>query len=229
MTNTPIGLVPTITLEDMTKSLDMKDIGLLLSGTTQETLSEVTSNHLRNILELLNVLPVWGRNGNVVYRFNFEGSVRVFVVAPDPAVEYVPANILERTWHVCESLPDLIQKLLCAQDSANFPEWHLMPEDHPEERSIGFLSPETNEVWLLGMDLVTKSLQENDTEGWPQVRSLICTNEGRTQLASLLTNRKLLTKDQFLQTYGRLTPSPHRIPSQTPGSYAIRYKIVGGL
>lgn len=230
MINTlPIGLTPTLSLGEMTQLIPQKDIAMLLSAGTKEALSDISPNHLRNVMEVLGVLPVWGRNGNVVYRFNFEGTVRVFVAAPDPAVDFIPANILERQWHVCESLSDLIQKLIYAQESAGFPEWHLQPEDHPEERSIGFISPETNEVWLLDMDLVTKSLQEGGTKEWPQVQTLICTNEGRTQLASLLTQKKLLTEAQFMQTYGRLTPTPRGVPNQDPGRYIVRYKIVGDI
>ncbi len=221
---THIGLVPTLTLEEMAKVLAPQDIPLLLSGSTQMASNEAISpNHLRTLMEALNIIPVWGREGTMVYRFNFEGTVRVFMVVPDPAVDYIPADILEREWANAPSLVDLIRILLHVAPG------DIVPEDHPEEQSIGFLCPEANKVWLLHMDLVTEALQGTEIDEWPQVRSLICTNEGRMQLASYLNQGTLMKKDEFIKRYGAITPSPRRVLSQTPSRYAVRFKIVGDV
>ena len=167
-------------------------------------------------MEELDITPVWGRDGLVVYRFNLEGKVVVFGLAPDAEKDLIPADILERVWIGNSSIPMLLHNLLDWASGCRLVEEYplLVPEDHPEEGCIGFLAPTHNRVWLIPADVVGKDLEANNVGDWAQVPHLIQSNQGRLELASRISNNKLQTNAEFKAQFEQLaqrTPQPQSI------------------
>ena len=217
-----IGLVPNLTHEDL---LGLSEEQRILIGReysreasiTPELQPDITPEQVRTIMEALNVVPVWGRDGLVVYRFALEGKVLVFGLSPDPETDYVPANILEREWIPNASIPEFIQNMVDwvrGQMLVDPTTPLLVPEDHPEEGCIGFLAPDHNKVWLIAAEQVGKDLSDGITGGWAQVPHLIQSNQGRLELAARISHNTLMTEEQFkasFESMAQRTPQPNAI------------------
>lgn len=214
-----LGLIPYITAEDLQK-LSQEGQALIQrelsrAETSMAFQDDLSTEQIRNLMEALEVLPVWGREGMVVYRLIVEGKTLVFGIAPDIEKDTIPVNILEREFIVCESIPDLLDKMVAwakTLDPATL--GVLLPEDHPEERSIGFIAPDANKVWLLDIDIVGKDLLAENTGNWAQVPHLLQSNQGRLELGYRIIQGRLQTQEEFQAQFNDLsnrTPQPGQV------------------
>jgi len=190
------GLVPRITREGVQAALDPYELQIfeaLVSKKDLEHHPEVPVQQLLNIMEKLNIIPVWGlqdSRGAQVYRMHFGDCVPVFTVVPG-LDDVIPSEVLTRTWTTCASLDELVDEIRVRVA----PEDHLFPEDHPELSSVGFICPELNHVWLVSSDVIASSALVPTR--YAQVFALIQTNEGRVELARRLITNDLMTHEDF--------------------------------
>ena len=232
-----LGLIPAITQADLDK---LNDAGqqviareLAKASGPMAFQDDLTPEQIRDLMEALDVPPIWGREGLVVYRLSIEGKVLTFGIAPDPEKDLIHPNILTREFITCESIQDLISTIQAEIDGQGV---EVLPEDHPEENSIGFISPQLNKVWLLATDIVGKNLEAGEVGPWAQVGHLIQSNQGRLALALMITRGSLQTQAEFMEQIAglnALTPQPTQVTRRQQqeividllaGKIADRYK-----
>lgn len=176
--------------------------------------AELNADAIRLLAQELDLHPVWSRDGVLVYSLNVEGTILVFAIAPDIEKDLVPVDALEREWVVCSSIPDLIDQMVAWAKGVRELEGEtpkLYVEDHPEERAIGFYTPDTNRTWLLSTATVVEGLEAQNAGDYAFVPHLIQSNMGRIELASRIANGALITQTEFMQQWGKESMSAEEL------------------
>ena len=211
-----VGLIPYISQEDLGKLTDEGQAiiarELAKAEGSMAFQEDLSVEQIRGLMEALDVTPIWGREGLVVYRFSVDGKIMTFGIAPDPAKDLIHPSILERKFIACESIEGLVSTILAAVASS--PGIEVFPEDHSEESAIGFISPQLNTVWLLHTDIVGRNLEAGEVGPWAQIPHLIQSNQGRLAMAFMLSKGKLQTTSEYLEQVAglnALTPQPTRV------------------
>lgn len=238
-----LGLIPIITQDDLDKLNDegraviTRELAKVEGKLTHQ--EDLTPVQIRDLMEALDVSPIWGRDGMVIYRLSIAGKILVFGLFPDVEKDLVHPDILDRQFIACESIEDLVEKMLKATLSYHVDTGHnaeLLPEDHPEESAIGFICPQLNTVWLLNTEVVGQNLKDGATGPWAQVPHLIQSNQGRLAMAFMIAQGKLQTQMEFMEQVAglnALTPQPTQLARRQQegividllsGKIAERYK-----
>ena len=202
-----IGLIPFITRESIENLLDPEEITVFDSIVNGVQGGEITHQpqipvgQLLTIMEHLGIDPIWGKEGTKVYRMNLGDRLPIFIIAPDPATDSIPVEVLERQFIAFDKLDDLVLAILAETKAIRDrgEEAKVYAEDHPEFDSVGFISFQANKVWTIASPQIEAS--KGEPTQFALLHTLIQSNEGRVELAQRMATGQLMSATEYMDSY----------------------------
>ena len=207
-----LGLIPFLAREDAAAILSPDELAIfnsIVDGVQGGAIThqpQITPSQIADIMDKLNVLPVWGKEGTKVYRMNLGDRLPIFIIAPDPEHDSVPPEVLTRKFVSADDLDGLVTLIqgTLADLSAGGVTGTVLPEDHPEFDSVGFICQEANTVFTITTTAIDAS-KDKPTK-YAMLQGLIQSNEGRVELAKRIATGQLMSAEEFMAQYMALQP-----------------------